>query len=81
MSNLSSLSRKKVKSSHLESVGYDAFTQTLVVEFKSGNIFAYCPVPILQYEEIINASSVGSTFHKLIRVPANQGVILAQKLK
>ena len=38
------MERKKVSSSHIRSIGYDAKDQILEIEFSSGTIIQYSPV-------------------------------------
>ena len=54
-----------VISSNVESIGYDAGTQTLRVEFKGGRIYEYSDVPQEKWEGL-NATSVGSYLHREI---------------
>jgi hypothetical protein len=58
------MQRISVSSSNVDSVGYDAQTQTLEVAFKSGDIYQYSGVPTNVYEAIMSASSVGSYLHQ-----------------
>ncbi len=53
------MNRIPVNSSNIASVGYDLETQTMEVEFTNGNIYQYFDVPLLIYEELINAESPG----------------------
>jgi hypothetical protein len=59
--------RVNVASSNISSIGYDADTQTLEIEFLSGRIYEYYNVPNDTYDELMNASSIGSYFSKNIR--------------
>ena len=56
------MNREQVVSSAIKSVGYDATTQTLEVEFLKGSVYQYRDVPISLYTEFMNASSKGK-FH------------------
>ena len=51
--------RIPVSSSNISSVGYDAATQTLQVEFLSGSLYQYFDVPQIIFEDFINAGSKG----------------------
>ena len=48
-----------VSSSNIASIGYDAATQTLQVEFLSGSIYQYFDVPQNVFDEFIKAISKG----------------------
>jgi hypothetical protein len=59
--------RHPVVSSNLKSIGYDLASQTLEIEFHSGQVYQYFGVPEKVYRELIAASSHGKYFHKRIR--------------
>lgn len=61
------MNRNPVKSSNLKSVGYNASTQTLEVEFKNGAVWHYEGVPQAKYDDMIEAESIGSYFSHNIR--------------
>ncbi len=61
------MQRTPVSSSNLRSVGYDATTQTLEIEFHSGGIYQYFDVPQSVYDALMAASSHGSYFYYHIR--------------
>lgn len=54
------MERTAVSSSNVDSVGYDAETQTLEVAFRSGDVYQYSGVPEGVYQAIMATSSVGS---------------------
>ena len=54
------MDRKAVDSSMLASIGYDAKTQTLELEFNNGQVWQYRNVPPEEYEALMNADSHGS---------------------
>ncbi|MGH3992422.1 MAG: KTSC domain-containing protein [Pseudonocardiaceae bacterium] len=54
------MDRTPVSSSTVASVGYDATTATLEVEFSNGSVYQYFDVPAHETEGLINAGSVGS---------------------
>ena len=56
-----------VKSSNIDSVGYDQKTMALTVKFKSGSTHQYDDVSPEKHAELMKAESVGSHFHKHIR--------------
>lgn len=56
-----------VDSSNIAAVGYDGETSTLVVEFNNGRTYRYGGVPKGEYENLLNAGSVGQYFAYNIR--------------
>lgn len=61
------MDRTRVSSSNLASVGYDAQTQTLEIEFLDGGIYQYYSVPENRYTGLMNASSKGEYFDAFIK--------------
>ncbi|OKP31350.1 KTSC domain-containing protein [Serratia fonticola] len=59
--------RQPVSSSNLISVGYDAASRTLEVEFLSGEIYQYSGVPLGVYQSLMHAPSKGGYFSSTIR--------------
>jgi hypothetical protein len=53
------MNRIPVSSSNISSVGFDADTLTLEIEFTNGNIYQYFDVPSTVYEELLQADSKG----------------------
>lgn len=51
-----------VKSSNVESCGYDTGAKALFVKFHGGNTFKYANVPQDIYENLTGAESVGKYF-------------------
>jgi len=58
--------RVVVTSSNLRAVGYDSWSQTLEIEFRSGGAYAYYGVPPWVHGELMMASSHGRYFHSHI---------------
>jgi len=54
--------RDPVSSSNIVSVGYDAPSETLEVEFMSGSVYQYYNVPQSIYDAFIAAPSAGQFF-------------------
>ncbi len=54
------MNREPVESSMIRSVGYDAATETLEVEFTSGTVYQYVEVPPEVHRELMEAGSCGS---------------------
>ncbi len=61
------MERMPVQSSNLSSVGYDAETLTLEIEFHRSGIYQYFGVSPEIYEGLINASSKGTYFNQVIK--------------
>lgn len=59
--------REVVDSSSLRSVGYDASTSTLEVEFHNGRVYHYRPVPKEMWRSLRQAKSKGQYFQALVR--------------
>ncbi len=57
---------KPVDSSHINAVGYDKKTKTLVVEFPAA-LWSYTPVTEGTYNSLMQADSVGKYFHAHIK--------------
>lgn len=49
-----------VDSSNIERIGYDSSSSTLRIEFKNGGVYDYFNVPGDIFNELRDASSVGS---------------------
>lgn len=52
---------------NIRSVGYEADTQTLEIEFSSGGIYNYAGVPPEVHDKLMHAESPGSYFSLFIR--------------
>jgi hypothetical protein len=63
----STTNRIKVESTYLRSVGYDATSQILEIEFRRGEVYQYVDVPIAVYTELMNAPSHGKYFNTNIK--------------
>lgn len=67
------MNRAKVKSSSIESVGYDMLTQTLEIEFRfkstyqSGSIYQYENFAPADWDKFIEAKSAGMHFDQFIK--------------
>ena len=61
------MNRTPVKSSNINSVGYDEVTKTMEVEFSSGIVYQYDSVGLAVYKDLISADSVGKYFNKNIK--------------
>lgn len=61
------MERHQVKSSNVVSVGYDPASGVLEVEFRNGSVYDYADVPAEQFNELLEAPSVGSFIAKRVR--------------
>ncbi|MFW5895214.1 MAG: KTSC domain-containing protein [archaeon] len=61
------MERQKVKSSNIESIGYEEKDMILEIEFKSGGVYRYFNVSSGVYDTLMNADSHGRAFHKTIK--------------
>jgi len=57
------MERKRVSASNIRSVGYDARSRVLEVEFTNGGITQYSGVSDEVHRRLVNAPSPGSYFH------------------
>jgi len=55
--------RDAVSSSVLRSIGYDAGTAELEIEFTSGDVYRYYAVPARVHRELLAAESPGGYFN------------------
>ena len=60
------MNRIPVSSSNIRSIGYDAQSATLEVEFDSAEVYQYFNVPEHLYQSLINASSKGKFLNDYI---------------
>ena len=61
------MERMTVRSANIASVGYDAGTKTLEIEFRSGGVYQYAGVPEKRFDALMKASAIGSYFHREIK--------------
>lgn len=61
------MNRVSVTSTNLRSVGYDAATQTLEIEFKDSGIYQYTGVPPHRHTGLMSAASKGEYFDAHIK--------------
>lgn len=59
--------RAPVTSSNVKSVGHDASTGTLEVEFKDGSVYHYHDVPKEVHEGLVSSKSVGGYIHSNVK--------------
>ena len=61
------MDRVEVVSSNIRSVGFEASSLTLEVEFNSGSIYQYLNVPESEYEGLMDAGSKGRYLNRNIK--------------
>ncbi|CAI0696705.1 MULTISPECIES: KTSC domain-containing protein [Serratia] len=61
------MDRESVTSSNISSIGYDAESQTLEIEFLNGAIYQYFDVPEQVHAELMRADSVGAFLARNIK--------------
>lgn len=61
------MQRESVTSSNISSIGYDAKTCTLEIEFKHMGVYQYYNVPNSVYKELMGAESKGKYFAQYIK--------------
>ncbi|MBB4305107.1 hypothetical protein GGD81_004175 [Rhodobium orientis] len=61
------MERYSVASSNIASIGYDAPSQILEVEFLSGTIYQYYGVPENMYDQLMQAGSKGRFLSSYIK--------------
>lgn len=63
------MERQAVQSTDIASIGYDAASKQLEVEFKRspGKVYVYDNVPSIVYRDFLKAHSPGQFFHTLIK--------------
>lgn len=61
------MQRTQVESSTMVSVGYDAESETLEIEFVNGQVYQYFDVPPTVHQELLASASAGQYFNAAIR--------------
>lgn len=61
------MDRMPVDSSNVASIGYDAATMTLEVEFQGGSVYQYFDVPQNVYDAFVSCESKGGFLHQNIK--------------
>jgi hypothetical protein len=59
--------RRSVESSAIESVGYDAVSRTLEIEYAGGGVHRYLGVPQRAYDLLLRADSRGAYVNRRIK--------------
>lgn len=61
------MERVRVQSESLKSVGYDAMTSTLEVQFRNGGIFQYFYVPHFIFSRLLETAAKANYFQNRVR--------------
>ena len=61
------MERTAVSSKSLASIGYDAATSELEVEFHSGRLYRFAGVPASVYDWLMRSRSKGAYFNRMVR--------------
>ena len=61
------MEREMVASSTIMSVGYEAASETLEIEFKNGSVYQYYNVPESIYNDFVASDSKGKFLHVYIK--------------
>jgi hypothetical protein len=61
------MNRTLVASTNLRSIGYDAASMTLEIEFNDGGVYQYSRVPEGVYNSLMGAVSKGAFFHAHVK--------------
>ncbi|HEY4157311.1 MAG TPA: KTSC domain-containing protein [Polyangiaceae bacterium] len=61
------MDRTPVASTSIASVGYDARTFTLELEYKNGRVYRYAQVPAAAYRLLLQAPSIGEFVNRQIK--------------
>ena len=61
------MDRSPVASTNVSSIGYDANTETLEVQFLSGRVYQYYGVPDNVHERMMGASSKGQFLNYYVK--------------
>lgn len=64
---MSEITMIDVSSSNIESIGYDEESMILRIKFLNSSIYDYKNVPKIEYDALLNASSVGSYLNRNIK--------------
>jgi hypothetical protein len=61
------MQRQRVQSESILSVGYDRSARAVEVEFTSGAVYRYAPVPAYVYRELLDAPSKGAYVNTVLK--------------
>lgn len=61
------MDRSPVKSSNIRSIGYDAGSSVLEIEFNTGDVYQYSGVPVAHHQGIMKAESHGKYLNAHIK--------------
>ncbi|HAW57988.1 MAG TPA: KTSC domain-containing protein [Bacteroidales bacterium] len=58
---------KPVASSNIQMVGYDESSETMRIQFTNGSVYEYKNIPLVVYNDFMQASSLGAYLNRNIR--------------
>lgn len=58
---------RRVFSSHIDQIGYDAVSQELIVKFQNGKTAVYMGVPFEVAQDVLSAPSIGTALNQLVK--------------
>lgn len=61
------MDRVPVRSSNLKSIGHDASSHTLEVEFHDSGVYQYHGAPVRVYEDLMSSDSLGRFLHRNVK--------------
>jgi KTSC domain len=61
------MERTPVQSAMIRSIGYDAETKTLEIEFSNGRVYEYAHVQPGMYRSLMGAESIGRYFSRNVK--------------
>jgi hypothetical protein len=61
------LTRERVSSSSIRSVGYDPDNRILEIELRHGGVYQYFQVPPEAHQSLVAATSIGGHYTKFIK--------------
>lgn len=59
--------KRQLESHLIKSIAYEPDTQTLEIEFRTGQVYAYARVPVETVDRLLAAESPGAFFNREIR--------------
>lgn len=61
------MTRHRVSSSSIRSIGCDPDNKILGIELRNGGIYQYFQVPAAEHESLLSAASIGRYYTKIIK--------------
>uniref|UniRef100_A0A6M3L2G1 Putative RNA binding domain protein n=1 Tax=viral metagenome TaxID=1070528 RepID=A0A6M3L2G1_9ZZZZ len=70
-----------VNSSNIDTIRYTPSAQILIVHFHSGGVYRYSDVPVLEFQKLIAAESIGKHFAENIKTKYKYMALKAEQEK